>query len=166
MVRELGAATASVEAIQFSPDGKRLIVASKDETAQIWSMDSADPPVVLRGHTSWVVGVDFSPDGQRVMTGAYDGTARLWNVDGSRAEIVLGQAGSVVRFDATGSRIVTGNNASVAAVWSLDPRLLLTELAARTHICLDQTFRERFLAESPKTAARNTTECRRARQNQ
>jgi len=41
LARTLGAATASTETLRFSPDGKHLVVASKDETVQIWRIPRA-----------------------------------------------------------------------------------------------------------------------------
>lgn len=160
LVRTLGAATESIEAMRFSPDGRHLIVTSKDETVRIWRTDRADPPVVLRGHTSWVVDADFSRDSTRVVTVSYDGSARLWNVDGSNEEVILHGATYTARFDFAGSRIVTGSRDGKVNVWSLDARRLQTAIAERTRVCLDEAFRTRFLAEDATTAAAKSAQCR------
>ena len=101
LARTLGAATKSIRALRFSPDGKHLIVASEDETVRIWPIDRDDAPIVLRGHTSWVVDAEFSHDSTRVVTASYDGTARLWNVDGSDEEVGTepGELRCAIRFD-------------------------------------------------------------------
>ena len=159
LVRELGAATEAIEALLFSPDGRHLLVASKDETARIWPTDASRAPVVLRGHTSWVVDAHFSRDSRRVVTASYDGRARVWNVDGSNEEIVLGHGLYAARFDASGSRIVTASSDGKLAIWSLNGKRLQSAIAARTRMCLDEAFRVRFLAEDRATAARKTQAC-------
>ncbi len=160
LVKQLGVATESIEAMRFSPDGRNLIVTSKDETVRIWRTDGADPAVILRGHTSWVVDADFSFDSRRVVTVSYDGSARLWNVDGSDEEVILHGATFVARFDTGGGRIVTGSGDGQVNVWSLDAKHLQAAIAARTRICLDESFRARFLAEDSKTAAAKSAQCR------
>ncbi len=164
LVRPLGGATESIEAMRFSLDGRHLIVTSKDETVRIFRTDGDDAPVVLRGHTSWVVDADFSHDSTRVVTVSYDGSARLWNVDGSNEEVILHGATYVARFDTRGRRIVTGSGDGKVNVWSLDAKRLQAATAARTRICLDEAFRTRFLAEDAKTAAAKSAQCRERQQ--
>jgi WD40 repeat protein len=160
LVRPLGAATETIEAMRFSPDGRYLIVTSKDETVRIWRSGRDEPPVVLRGHTSWVVDADFNRDATRVVTVSYDGSARLWNVDGSNEEVILRGATYTARFDSAGSRIVTGTGDGKVNVWSLDGKRLQAEVASRTRVCLDKAFRMRFLAEDAATAAASSARCR------
>ena len=72
----------TIEALKFSPDGKHLAsCTSKDETLRLWPTGRDGLPIVLRGHTSWVVDADFTRDSKRVVTQSSDGTARVWNVE-------------------------------------------------------------------------------------
>src|SRR5262249_41245318 len=58
----------AVRAIAFSPDGKRVVTASDDNTARLWDVDSATEAAVLKGHTDRVWSAAISPDGKRVVT--------------------------------------------------------------------------------------------------
>src|SRR5262249_49881058 len=62
--------------------GQRIVTASADGTARIWSADGAEL-AILKGHTHTVYSAAWSPDGQRVVTASADGTARqyLVNID-------------------------------------------------------------------------------------
>lgn len=67
----------------FSPDGRYVATASRDDSAQIWdTTTTADTPfVILRGHDKWVFDVAFSPDGLYVVTASEDATARIWQIN-------------------------------------------------------------------------------------
>jgi WD domain, G-beta repeat len=78
--RKLLADTAAVSAVAFSPDGKRVLTGSYDNTARLWDAATGEAVATLKGHTAQVLAVAFSPDGRRVLTGSNDHTARLWDL--------------------------------------------------------------------------------------
>ncbi len=72
----------SVLSAAFSPDGKRIVTASDDNTARLW--DAATGEAIgapLRGHNERVLCAAFSPDGKRIVTASMDGTARIWDAE-------------------------------------------------------------------------------------
>lgn len=73
-----------INALAFSPDGRRLISGSADNTARIWDVSTAltglrNPvrAIVLEGHTEPIFAVAFAPDGGTVVTGSLDDTLIL-----------------------------------------------------------------------------------------
>src|SRR5262249_28077534 len=120
----------------FSPDGTRLVTASKrrfdpnspdlsafteEKVARVWEVPSAKPEGVvatgkelleLKGHAEGVLAVAFSPDGKKVLTGSRDKTARLWDATtGKELQKFEGHASSVtsVAFSPDGKEVVTGS---------------------------------------------------------
>src|SRR5262249_4337224 len=73
----------TVNHVRWSPDGLRVVTASKDATARVWRSDGAGEPIILAGHSGWVVDALWSPDGKRVLTVSHDKTARVFQADGT-----------------------------------------------------------------------------------
>ena len=65
--------------VAFSPDGRLLATASRDQTARLWDPATGECLRTLTGHDGWVLGVAFSPDGRLLATASMDQTARLWD---------------------------------------------------------------------------------------
>jgi WD40 repeat protein len=69
----------AARALAFSPDGRRLAVASGIE-AVLWDVATWKEVGRLRGSAGLVYAVTFSPDSCRRALGHSDGTVRVWNV--------------------------------------------------------------------------------------
>jgi tetratricopeptide (TPR) repeat protein len=136
---------ANVTSVAFSPDGKRVVTGSWDDTARVWEVETGRAVGEPLRHEDWVNSVAFSPDGNRVVTGSSDYTARVWEVETGRAvgeplrhestvtsgEVETGgpvgeplrhEAGvDSVAFSPDGKRVVTGSGYG-ARVWDVwDP---------------------------------------------
>src|SRR4051812_24680192 len=62
----------SVNAVAFSPDGKRALSGSDDLTLKLWDVDSGRELRTFAGHANTVLFVAFSPDGKRALSGSDD----------------------------------------------------------------------------------------------
>jgi WD40 repeat protein len=71
---------AEVQTAQFSPDGQRVVTASRDKTARVWDAYTGQSLTEPLKHEAEVQTAQFSPDGQRVVTASRDKTARVWDV--------------------------------------------------------------------------------------
>ena len=72
----LGVATAV-----FSPDGKRIVTSSLDNTVKIWEVNSGTLLANLLGHTDTVLTANYSPDGKIIVTAAEDGLVKIWDAN-------------------------------------------------------------------------------------
>ncbi len=71
---------ASVYAVAYSPDGKRLASGSYDRTVKVWDAATGEEVRTLRGHAKAILGVAFSPDGRRLASASDDHTVKVWDV--------------------------------------------------------------------------------------
>lgn len=70
--------------IAYSPDGKMLASAGRDETVRLWNPKTGENLATLTGHNGLVTGVAFSPDGKTLVSGSGDATVRLWSTETRR----------------------------------------------------------------------------------
>src|SRR5664279_1778676 len=63
LIRTLTGHTDNVNSCAFSPDGRRIVSASRDNTLKIWDAESGAELATLTGHNC-----AFSPDGRRIVS--------------------------------------------------------------------------------------------------
>jgi WD40 repeat protein len=73
-------------AIDFSPDGNKLVASASDEygigRAFVWDMtDKSKEPEEIRGAEGHTTDLKFSPDGKWLAASGYDGSVRVWGAD-------------------------------------------------------------------------------------
>lgn len=118
----------------FSPDGQRIVTASRDGTAQLWDTETWDLMHTMTGHVNSVYAGCFSLDGQLIVTASGDRTARVWEAEsGKLLYILAGQDDTVfpfwsdffgprpgvlsASFSNDGQRILTSHSDRTARVW-------------------------------------------------
>jgi WD40 repeat protein len=93
----------------FSPDGTRIVTASGDGTARIWSAATGQEIIALRGHEDRVQSASFSPDGGRIVTASRDRTACLWDATTGQQITRIVLDASVTGLSVHGSTIALGD---------------------------------------------------------
>jgi WD40 repeat protein/serine/threonine protein kinase len=118
---------APIDAVAFSPDGKRFITGGWKHTAKIWDTATGKPLVTLPVGGLYIHAVAFSPDGKWVATGGNDkrGYVRIWD---SQSGAPLKTAGDFaghtdavlsVAFSRDGTKLLTGSYDKTARLWDV-----------------------------------------------
>ena len=113
----------TVTSVAVSPDGRRVVSGSKDNTIRIWDMDSGECLKTLEGHHGDVTAVAVSPDGRRIVSGSADRTIRIWNMDsGECLKTSEGHHRGVtaVAVYSDGRHIVSGSFDCTIRIWDMD----------------------------------------------
>jgi WD40 repeat protein len=104
----------------FTPESRRLISCSFDETVRVWDWRRGQQENLLR-HTGYVRDVRLSPDGATLATASDDGSARLWNwTTGAPVGQPLKHDSRVynVVFSPDGQTVATASSDSTVRLWN------------------------------------------------
>jgi WD40 repeat protein len=120
-----------VNSVAFLADGRRVLTASDDHTAQLWDAASGAKLEELPGHPADVNCALFSPDGSIIATASTDGV-RLW--DAATAKLITqlsGQAGPVnsVAFSPDGQYLAGAADDRTARLWNVSSGQLVRTFA-------------------------------------
>ena len=99
----------------------RVLTASYDGTAKVWSAVSGDCLLTLRGHGDVVTTAVFSADDQQVLTASKDRTAKVWSSTSGECLLTLRGHGRWVNtavFCDDGQQVLTASDDRTAKVWS------------------------------------------------
>ena len=73
----------------ISPDGKRIVSGSVDNTVKVWDADKGTEIAHPQGAHRPVTSVAFSPDGKRIVSGSQDKTVKVWDADKGTETLTL-----------------------------------------------------------------------------
>jgi len=136
-----------VHAIVFSPDDRRVLVASEDGTARVWPIHGSGPQVLTLTHGLPVQCAAISPDARLAVTGSVDGVARLWDLaTGRKVGPALLHRGTVtsVAFRPQGDRFASGSFGQTAWLchvplpWAGDTDLITLQAEVLTGLRLNE----------------------------
>ncbi|MGA2254897.1 MAG: WD40 repeat domain-containing protein [Thermoguttaceae bacterium] len=127
---------ASIQGVQFSSDGKKIVTASDDGTIRTWDAATSRQEKVLR-HGSWVRGMALSPDGKWIVSNSLDDTVRLWDMITGKEVYRLPGHGRLggkrpVTFTPDSRRFCTwGDQDAFLRVWDVATGKAIREFAIR-----------------------------------
>ncbi len=113
-VRDLRGHTDSVWYADFSPDGRRIVSASRDGTAKVWDTETGAIVSDFVVHATGVVYARFFPDGRRVLSADNDHRAYIWDAQTARIEQTLESIHLPARLSPDGQYLFAGTE-----VWDI-----------------------------------------------
>jgi WD40 repeat protein len=112
-----------VTAVAVTPDGRRAVSVSDDQTLRVWDLESGQAVRTLEGHASLVMGVAVTPDGGRAVSASHDRTLRVWDLESGQSLCTLeGHTDRVwaVAVTPDGRRAVSASGDRTLRVWDLE----------------------------------------------
>jgi WD40 repeat protein len=116
---------AGVWSARYSPDGRRIVTASTDQTARIWDAETFQPigdPMRHEGLVAWAA---FSQDSRRVVTvSPPDHAVRVWDAETGHplTELLRHEDWATAgEFSPDGRRVLTASMDGTVHLWDLPP---------------------------------------------
>lgn len=114
--------TGSIRSVAISPDGKRCLSGSEDETLRLWNLQTGRNIRVMEGNAGIVYSVAISPNGNHALSSSADDKLRLWDLkSGTNTRVIRGhQEGIVcVAISPDGKRALSGSMDGTLRLWEL-----------------------------------------------
>jgi WD40 repeat protein len=132
----------SVNAIAFSPDSKRLALATNKDWVFILDAVTGRQQLAVR-HEGIVSNVAFSPDGLHLVSAGVDKTVRLWDANTGRMVRTLeghGEGVSCVAFSPDGQQLASASRDRTIKLWDAGTGRLVLTLRGHTSGVLSAAF--------------------------
>lgn len=107
----------AVDWLQFSPDGKSILAAHKDQTARLYEVETGRMVAKFSGKGNCTC-ARFSSDGQEVVTSWTDQNLRVFSLEGSLKRTLRGHTDSVRCFTIVNGDVFSIGEDQVGKRWS------------------------------------------------
>lgn len=106
----------------FSVSGERLLITSRDRTAQVWNADTGSPIGFKLTHDQAIGSGRFSADGARISTRSSDNAARVWEAESGRPVTPPMPSVLNAHFSPSGRYFLTIHPSHSGYLWDLHRR--------------------------------------------
>ena len=109
-----------VHSVHISPDNRRIVSGSSDNTIRIWDIETRKELIKVEGHKNVVKSVCFSPNGKCFVSCGYDEVIRIW--DSYKGTLLLNLIGhkekiNCVKYSRDGNLIASGSCDHTVRIW-------------------------------------------------
>ena len=112
----------SINALNFSPDGKFLASGSADQKIKIWDIQKNKLQQTLCGHRSLVSDLVFSPNGEILISSSWDHKIKIWHIEtGEEINSLEEHSGWIksLAISSDGKLLASGSADKTIKIWDL-----------------------------------------------
>jgi WD40 repeat protein len=127
---------------EFSPNSKKIITHSHDNTAKVWDVQTGQLLINLGGHSEHIFSADFSTDGKSIFTSTGN-IIKKWDADtGELLTTIKVSTGQVnyMEFSPDRKKLVRVAEDSTAQLWDVETSQILINLRMHGELVLSADF--------------------------
>jgi WD40 repeat protein/DNA-binding SARP family transcriptional activator len=113
-------------ALDFTPDGKRLVTGNMDGSITIWDLANRKELITIYGHSNPVGAISFNHNGSLLATAGGGNTVKIWDVESGEELLTLTGHKNEVRaidFSPSGTLLATAGYDHLIKIWDVEHSL-------------------------------------------
>lgn len=118
----LNKARHSINTVKWTPEGRRLVVASHSGEFTIWNGMTFNFETIMQAHDSAVLALKYSHDDNWLLSGDQDGTIKYWQPNFNNVNIIQGHTDAIrdIAFSPNDSKFVTCSDDHAIKIWNFN----------------------------------------------
>jgi WD40 repeat protein len=123
LVRTLEGHSNGLNALAITPDGARVLSASKDKSIKIWDVETGQELQTLKGHYQAVNHVILTPDAKHLISASDDNTIKIWHLETAKLIRTLTghwKAVNAIAISPDQRYVVSASDDNTLKIWDLE----------------------------------------------
>lgn len=118
----LNKARHSINSVKWTPEGRRLLVASHSGEFTIWNGMTFNFETIMQAHDSAVLALKYSHNDEWLLSGDEEGTIKYWQPNFNNVNIIKGHNDAIrdIAFSPNDSKFLTASDDSTLKIWNFN----------------------------------------------
>lgn len=118
----LNKAKHSINTVKWTPEGRRLVVASHSGEFTVWNGMTFNFETIMQAHDLAVLSLKYSHDDEWLLSGDQDGLVKYWQPNFNNVNIIKAHTDAVrdIAFSPNDTKFLTCSDDSLAKIWSFN----------------------------------------------